>query len=284
MKKMYVTAAMAAAMALMVTACSSGSTSQTETTASQAATEAAAQKTTATETQETQEEEEDFFYGVITEVQGQNLTIDDNGEIATFDCSEAEYSDDYELVPGDEVEVTFYGTLSEDVTKAVYVEIIASAAQEAEEEALANADPVMTGTIEKVEGTTLDLKSDEDEAVYTFDTSIAQQVSLGGIQAGVEAEITYYGDLEDEEYLPMATRIVTEDAYDSEDAQEYTLTGTVVETGEDYIVLQTADQDQSVFTFVGEAGMFDGPAQGDTATVIYEGTLTGKTVTGLGLK
>ena len=284
MKKMYVTAAMAAAMALMVTACSSGSTSQTETTASQAATEAAAQETTASQTQETQEEEEDFFYGVITEVQGQNLTIDDNGEIATFDCSEAEYSDDYELVPGDEVEVTFYGTLSEDVTKAVYVEIIASAAQEAEEEALANADPVMTGTIEKVEGTTLDLKSDEDEAVYTFDTSIAQQVSLGGIQAGVEAEITYYGDLEDEKYLPMATRIVTEDAYDSEDAQEYTLTGTVVETGEDYIVLQTADQDQSVFTFVGEAGMFDGPAQGDTATVIYEGTLTGKTVTGLGLK
>ena len=284
MKKMYVTAAMAAAMALMVTACSSGGTSQTETTASQAATEAAAQETTATETQETQEEEEDFFYGVITEVQGQNLTIDDNGEIATFDCSEAEYSDDYELVPGDEVEVTFYGTLSEDVTKAVYVEIIASAAQEAEEEALANADPVMTGTIEKVEGTTLDLKSDEDEAVYTFDTSIAQQVSLGGIQAGVEAEITYYGDLEDEEYLPMATRIVTEDAYDSEDAQEYTLTGTVVETGEDYIVLQTADQDQSVFTFVGEAGMFDGPAEGDTASVSYEGTLTGKTVKGLGLK
>ena len=143
---------------------------------------------------------------------------------------------------------------------------------------------MLTGTIEKVEGTVLSLKSDEDDNVYKFDTSIAQQVSLGGIQAGTEAEITYYGDLEDEDYLPVATRIVTEDAYDSEDAQEYTLTGTVVEAGTDYVVLETADQDQSLFTFVGEAGMFDGVTAGDTATVIYEGTLTGKTVQAVGLK
>ena len=82
----------------------------------------------------------------------------------------------------------------------------------------------------------------------------------------------------------MATRIVTEDAYDSEEAQEYTLTGTVIETGDGTIVVRTADKDQSIFTFVGKDGLFDGTAVGDTVTVIYEGTLTGKTITALGLK
>ncbi len=277
MKKIVITAAFMA-MALSVTACSSGS-SQTET--SLEATEAAVQETTA---EETEEEEEDYFYGFVEAIDGDQVTMKDNEETAVFDISEAEFSDDYELMVGDEVEITFMGTLSEDVTKAVFVDFITSAAEEAEEEAAQNQDPVITGTIEKVEGNTLNLKSDEDEAVYTFDTSIAQQVSLGGIQAGAEAEITYYGDLEDEDYLPMATRIVTEDAMDSEDAQEYTLTGTVTEVGADYIVLRTADQDQSSFTFVGEEGMFDGTAVGETATVIYEGTLTGRTVQGLGLK
>lgn len=283
MKKMFLTAALMASMALTVTACSSGK-SQSETTAAAEATEAAVQETTQAETDETEEEEEDYFYGVITQVQDQQLTIDDNGEIAVFDCSEAEYSDDYQLAPGDEVEVTFYGVLNPEGTKAVYVDIISCAAQEAEEEALENADPVMTGTIEKVDQTTMDVKSDEDDTVYTFDTSIAQQVTIGGIKAGAKAEITYYGDLEDEEYLPMATRIVTEDAYDSEEAQEYTLTGTVIETGDGTIVVRTADKDQSIFTFVGKDGLFDGTAVGDTVTVIYEGTLTGKTITALGLK
>lgn len=281
MKKMAVTAAFMA-LALGMTACSS-SPSQTETTPE--ATEAAVQETTQAETEETEEEEEDYFYGFITQVADDQVTVqDDEGQTAVFDCSEAEFSDDYPLSEGDEVEITFLGTMSEDVTKAVYVDIITSAAEESEEAASEDEDPVMTGMIEKVEGTTLSLKSDEDDNVYRFDTSIAQQVSLGGIQAGVEAEITYYGDLEDEDYLPMATRIVTEDAYDSEDAQEYTLTGTVVEAGTDYVVLETADQDKSLFTFVGDAGMFDGVNPGDTATVIYEGTLTGKTVQALGLK
>ena len=281
MKKVAITAALLA-MALGMTACSSGS-AQNDTT--QEATEAAVQETTQAQTEETEEEEEDYFYGFVTEVTDTEVTIqDDEGETAVFDYSEADFSDDYPLSVGDEVEITFLGTRSEEVTKAVFVDLITSAAEEAQEAEAANEDPVLTGTIEKVEGTVLSLKSDEDDNVYKFDTSIAQQVSLGGIQAGTEAEITYYGDLEDEDYLPVATRIVTEDAYDSEDAQEYTLTGTVVEAGTDYVVLETADQDQSLFTFVGEAGMFDGVTAGDTATVIYEGTLTGKTVQAVGLK
>ena len=188
MKKVAITAALLA-MALGMTACSSGST-QNETT--QEATEAAVQETTQAQTEETEEEEEDYFYGFVTEVTDTEVTIqDDEGETAVFDYSEADFSDDFPLSVGDGVEITFLGTRSEDVTKAVFVDLITSAAEEAQEAEAANEDPVLTGTIEKVEGTVLSLKSDEDDNVYKFDTSIAQQVSLGGIQAGTEAEITY---------------------------------------------------------------------------------------------
>ena len=49
-------------------------------------------------------------------------------------------------------------------------------------------------------------------------------------QAGAEAEVTYYGDLEDPDDAAVATRIVTADAKDTEEAKKKTLTGTVAES------------------------------------------------------
>ena len=54
--------------------------------------------------------------------------------------------------------------------------------------------------------------------------------------------MTYYGDLEDETDKPVATKIVTEDAMDSEDAKINTLSGKVAEVGADYVVIDTADR------------------------------------------
>ena len=51
-----------------------------------------------------------------------------------------------------------------------------------------------------------------------------------------------------------------------------------------YIVLDTADPDNTFFSFVGKDGMFDGVKTGDKVTVIYEGTLTAKTITATGLQ
>src|SRR5699024_10819251 len=102
MKKVAITAALLA-MALAMTACSSGS-AQNETT--QEATEAAVQETTQAQTEETEEEEEDYFYGFVTEVTDTEVTIqDDEGETAVFDYSEADFSDDFPLSVGDEVEI-----------------------------------------------------------------------------------------------------------------------------------------------------------------------------------
>ncbi|GEM_PF-150532 len=297
MKKHYLAIAVLA-LALGMTACSSKKAEETTaagTTAAQT-TEAAAEttaaentaaetgaETTAADAQSESEEEEDYFYGYVKEIKDKIVTVeDDAGKQVRFEISGAEFSDDGELGVGDEVEVTFYGELKADVTKAVYVDIVTSAAKEAAEAAAAEEDLIVYGTIEKVDGGQLTLKT--DEGVYTFDMTIAQQVTKGGINAGTEAEVTYYGDLDDVDEPAMATRIVTEDAMDSADADIYALTGKVVEISDNAVVLETADRNKSLFAFVGKKGMFDSLKEGDTATVIYEGTLTGRTIQAIGLQ
>ena len=104
------------------------------------------------------------------------------------------------------------------------------------------------------------------------------------MKAGVQADVTYYGDLEDDSDQPVATKIVTEDAADTEDAKINTLTVKAAEAGTDYVVLDTADPANTLFTFLGTAGMFDGVKAGDEVTVIYTGTLTNKTITAVGVK
>ena len=111
-----------------------------------------------------------------------------------------------------------------------------------------------------------------------------QKVTKDGIKAGAEAEVTYYGDLEDPDDQAVATRIITADAKDSDEAQKKTLTGTAAEVESDYIVLDTADPDNTLFSFVGEEGMFDGINVGDTVTVIYDGTLTDKMIAAQGVE
>lgn len=281
MKKQYLAAAVVA-LALGMTACSSQKPAETTTAV---AAETTAAETTAAETTTAAEEteEEDYFYGYVKELKDNVVTMeDDEGATAKFDVSGAEFTDDRELGVGDEVEITFTGELTTDVNKAVMVDIVTSAAEEAAEAAAAEEDPVVTGTIEKTDDSSVTLKN--DDGTYVFDASIAQKVSKGGIKAGVEADITYYGDLEDTEEPPMATRIVTEDAMDSADAEIYTLTGKVVEVSTGSVVLETSDKDKSIFAFVGEDGMFDGLKEGDTATVIYEGTLTARAIVATGLQ
>lgn len=279
MKKHYLAVALMA-LALGMTACSSKNT-ETAAASAAAVTEAAG---TESETSEEDSAEEDYFYGYVTEVTDKVITVtDDEGKAVLFDGAEAEVTGAEEIGVGDEVEITFEGELAEDVTAAKYIDIITSAAEEAAEEEAASEDESISGTVEEADDKTLTLKCD-DGSIYTFNAIIAQKVSKDGIKAGVEAEVTYYGDLEDTEDKPVATKIVTEDAMDTEDADICTLTGTVAEVGSNYIVLDTEDPENTMFAFAGEEGLFDGIETGETVTVIYEGSLTEKTVHAVGLK
>lgn len=273
MKKQYLAVAFLA-VALGLTACSSKK-ADTETTTAQAveSTEAASSETI----------EEEYYYGYVSLVEDKIITVtDDEGNIAKFDVTDAQITGTDQIGEGDEVEVGYTGELSDDVTKSTSVDIMTSAAEEAREEETDDDDLIIEGTIESADDKTITLKTDAGS--YTLNSIIAQKVTKDGIKAGAEAEVTYYGDLEDPDDQAVATRIITADAKDSDEAQKKTLTGTVAEVESDYIVLDTADPDNTLFSFVGEEGMFDGIHVGDTVTVIYDGTLTDKMIATQGVE
>ena len=254
MKKQYLAIAFLA-VALGLTACSSKK-ADTETTTVQAA-------ESTTEASSEEEAEEEYYYGFVSLVEDKVITVsDDEGKTVKFDITDA--------------------ILSDDVTKATSVEIMTSAAEVAREEEADTEDLVVEGTIESADDSTITLKN--DEGTYTLNALIAQKVTKDGIKAGATAEVTYYGDLEDTTDHAVATRIITEDAMDSEEAQKKTLTGTAAEVETDHIVLDTADPENTFFSFVGTEGMFDGINVGDKVTVIYDGTLTEKMIPAQGVE
>ena len=258
MKKQYLAVAFLA-VALGITACSSKKADTESTTA---------QEVESTEATSDEEVEEDYYYGFVSLVEDNVITVsEDGGNTAKFDISDAEITGADEIGEGDEVNVGFAGELSSDVARE----------EEADQE-----DLVVEGTIESADDSTITLKT--EEGTYTLNALIAQKVTKDGIKAGAEAEVTYYGDLEDPDDAAVATRIVTADAKDTEEAKKKTLTGTVAEVEADHIVLDTADPENTLFSFVGTEGMFDGISVGDKVTVIYDGTLTDKTVAAQGVE
>ncbi len=274
MKKQYLAVAFLA-VALGLTACSSKK-ADTETTAVQAAESTA-------DTSSDEEADEEYYYGFVSLVEDKVITVADNeGNSAKFDITDAELTDADAVGEGDEVNVSYTGELSDDVTKATAVEVMTSAAEVAKEEEAEAEDLVVEGTIESADDKTITLKN--EEGTYTLNAIIAQKVTKDGIKAGVTAEVTYYGDLEDPDDPAVATRIVTEDAMDSDEAEKKTLTGTAAEVETDHIVLDTADPDNTFFSFVGTEGMFDGINTGDKVTVIYEGSLTEKMIPAQGVE
>ncbi len=276
MKKQYLAVAFLA-VALGLTACSSKK-ADTETTTAQAA-----ESTEASSADSEEEVDEEYYYGFVSLVEDKIITVtDDEGNVAKFDVTDAQITGADEIGQGDEVEVGYTGELSEDVTKSTSVDIMTSAAEVAKEEEADAEDLVLEGTIESADDKTITVKTDEGS--YTLNSVIAQKVTKDGIKAGAEAEITYYGDLEDPDDMAVATRIITADAKDSEEAQKKTLTGTAAEVESDYIVLDTADPDNTLFSFVGEEGMFDDINVGDTVTVIYDGSLTDKMIAAEGIE
>ena len=259
MKKQYLAVAFLA-VALGITACSSKKADTESTTA---------QAVESTEATSDEEVEEDYYYGFVSLVEDNVITVsEDGGNTAKFDISDAEITGADEIGEGDEVNVGFAGELSSDVTKATSVEIMTSAAEVAREEEADQEDLVVEGTIESADDSTITLKT--EEGTYTLNALIAQKVTKDGIKAGAEAEVTYYGDLEDPD--------------DAAVAKKKTLTGTVAEVEADHIVLDTADPENTLFSFVGTEGMFDGISVGDKVTVIYDGTLTDKTVAAQGVE
>ena len=166
MKKQYLAVAFLA-VALGITACSSKKADTESTTA---------QEVESTEATSDEEVEEDYYYGFVSLVEDNVITVsEDGGNTAKFDISDAEITGADEIGEGDEVNVGFAGELSSDVTKATSVEIMTSAAEVAREEEADQEDLVVEGTIESANDSTITLKT--EEGTYTLGAVATEQIT-----------------------------------------------------------------------------------------------------------
>lgn len=274
MMKRKLLAMMMITMALGMTACSkktdvetTAETTVTETTVA----ETAKESESVTET-ESEVVDEDYVDGIITAISGKIITVknDEDETEAKYDLTDAQVNNEFDLTEGDWVEVIFAEGAAGDVIPAIRLEVLTSILEE-------SMDASITGTIEEASADTIKVKDEEGE---TYEISIvnAYVVSKDGVKQGVEATVTYLGDLGDEEELPMGIKIVTEDSYDSDEAKVNAISGTVSQVFEGVLTLELADGSQ--FNFNSENGSVDINTfkSGDTVTFTYEGSLASKIV------
>ncbi|MCD8082753.1 MAG: hypothetical protein LUE86_04280 [Clostridiales bacterium] len=266
MKKVYLIIA-AMLLAVSAGACSkSGSNSAPETTA--AATEAA------TEDEDSEDIDEDYVDGLITAINGNVLTIqnDEDGAEADYDISEAEVTQEFDLSEGDWVEVVFLEGSSDDPIPAISLEVLESVIGE-------NSDPSVEGKV--VDATNEHLVLEVEGEQYSINTANAYIVGEDGIRVDQKATVTYLGDLDDE---PMAAKVVMQDSYDSDEAEQFAFVGEVAQVGEDgdSIILESAEGD--FFTFVAAEGTkieFEDFEEGDILRIFYSGSIAAKEIPAL---
>lgn len=267
MKKALLTAAILT-MVLGTVACSSKAGDTPATTAG-TSTEAA-ESTTATETSE-EETEADYdevsMTGTVTAMDGDILTVkdDDDDTDKDFDLSNAEINQEFPLSEGDIVEIIYPDGTEKDPIPAISLEVYESVIGQ-------NTDPSATGTVAEASDATLTLDLGDGES-YTFTITNAYIVGANGIATGKEATVTYIGEIDDE---PIATKVVMEDSYDTEEAERNAFVGKVSQIEENSIVLESAQEE--FYTFTSEDIDFSQQKVGDTITIFYTGTLSGKTI------
>lgn len=258
MKKALLITAIAA-VSISAAACSSKKAAET--------TAAPAETTAAEETSET-DVEEDYTSGIITAIDGDIITVKDDydEQERKYDLSGAEVTKEFPLSWGDWVDLTFPAGTTDDPIPAIAMEVTTSMLEQ-------DMDPVANGKITEVASDSMTLEVDGEE--YKILTGNAYVVGKNGIKADENATVEYLGDLDDE---PLATKIVMEDAKDSDEAKINAFVGKVAQISEDgnHIVLQAQTDD--FFTFVSDSIDFSQYAEGDTVQVQYDGKISDKEI------
>lgn len=227
--------------------------------------------------------EELYYDGVVQAMTATQLTVlSDEGETAVFDISKAERDTDNELLPTCYVEVTYTGEANATTpVPASYVAVMMSNEQQADEMGV---DPVIYGTVQFVDQNDLIL-NDVNGVEHTLDNSISRSVTFSQVQAGSEVSVTYIGTLDKEAQkdsedgsgagTPIALKIVTSDAFNSEEAKKNCITGVVNEVKNGVLKLDTSAES---FEFTGDASLFAGIESDDNVTVYYNGAIGNRTV------
>jgi len=255
------------ALALGTAACSGKSeeTSAPTTAATEAAT---TESTTEAATDHSEEEiEEDSMSGTITAVDGNILTIQSDGDDSekNYDVSNASVTKQFDFAEGDQVYLTFPAESSDDPIPVIELEVEISAIGE-------NMDPSIEGEIKSTGDHTITIEADGEE--YTLTTGNAYVVAKDGIAAGKTATVTYIGELDDE---AVAVKIVTEDSYDTPEAEANAFIGKVAQIEDGNIVLEADNGD--FYTFYSDEIDFSQYSSGQTLQITYTGKISGKDIT-----
>ncbi len=293
MKKRTVLILFMAALCLL-SACGSSSETQTGTT------EEAQAEADETETEETEEDLSGALGGVVTDdgeyieeeyVEGK-LSFRDGDEIGilTDDGSTVSFNiANVELLPEDEeyfVEGCYVEAAYLDAPgatqpyDATYVLVLMNLEEQASVE---NVNPVLYGTVGYIDINDL-IVIDSNGNEITFDNSISRTVTFSNVSVGSQVRVTYMGSIFEENQLPddededdtgsgtpVALKIVTEDAANSEAALADFIEGPVSSVGEDYV---TVDMSYRSFTFNAAADVLAGVEQEQNVRVYYEGALS----------
>lgn len=296
MKKRIFAILLIAAMALSMAACG-GKKEETETAAE---TEAAAEAEAAESAEETEagsgEElegavggmvtedgeyiEEVFVEGTVSSIDGSVLSINTiDGTTMSFDTANASIDelDKANLVEGAYVETSYLDAPdAAEPYDASYVTVLMNLEEQADSMGV---NPTLYGTVTFVDINDLTIR-DANGTEVSFDNSISREVTFGGIKAGTEVRVTYMGSIYPENQVsddegtgsgaPVAIKIVSEDAANSEEAAADYITGPASDVSEGSI---TVDTSYDSFTFTADPSMLSGIEESMNVRVYYEGVL-----------
>lgn len=247
MKKAALILALAGALAL--TACGGKKTEEVQT---EAASEQAGSTSEAsgdyTEAKLPEEYDQEVYSGVVTDYTGSFITVAGEADEKKFDLSQADVSDDADdpIVRGCSVELTYADAAENGTYPADSLALLNDNEQLAQEE---NRDPIIYGKLQVMDANELEIIDDAGRTI-DFDNSISRTVSFSDLKEGDNVVITYAGtiyktDEEDEETIgvfsniPVAIKIVAEDAVKTEDAEANYIDGTVSGIDGNTITLST---------------------------------------------
>ena len=225
--------------------------------------------------------EEVFVDGKITRIEGDVVTIaSSEGSTLSFDISGAGVTAEEraDILEGAYVETAYLDAPdAQQPYASSYMIVLMNLEEQADAEGV---NPTFSGTITYVDINEIIMR-DANGAEVSFDNSMARDVTFSTVAAGSKAQVTYMGSIYRDNQIsteegtgsgtPVAIKVVTEDAVNSEEAAANYIAGPVSDITEDTI---TVDTSYASFTFNADPSMLSGIEQENSVTVYYEGALS----------
>ncbi len=198
----------------------------------------------------------------VQKLDGNKLTVEyEDGTSITLDTSEAYINPAWELMPGDEVDIFYQPSETEDASGVPadgtkVAEVVMSVPYEYVSDDYSS-EPQVYGEIVKISDDSITVREDEginsddgpqDGVEYTFKIP-SFATTVGKVKKGGYAQVLYFGELSSAD--ARAYRICSEDAMEEEASDVYEIEGTLARFDAGIIYLNTDEGDVFAFTVDG---------------------------------